>query len=107
MRHQTDYAAAVEDVIRCGGDADTTAAIVGGIVGAAVGIEGIPKGWRDGLCDWPLSVSWIQDLARAASVNAPRLNKPPELGLAARLARNLVFMAIILAHGFRRLAPPY
>lgn len=107
LRNQTDYAAAVEDVIRCGGDADTTAAIVGGIVGAAVGIEGIPKGWRDGLCDWPLSVSWIQDLARAASVNAPRLNKPPELGLAARLARNLVFMAIILAHGFRRLAPPY
>ena len=37
-----DFRASVIAVIECGGDADTTAAIVGGIVGARVGREGIP-----------------------------------------------------------------
>ena len=32
-----------------GGDTDTNAAIVGGLIGALVGLEGIPKSWRDKL----------------------------------------------------------
>jgi ADP-ribosylglycohydrolase len=38
-----DFQKAVTAAIECGGDADTTAAIVGGIVGARVGKDGIPK----------------------------------------------------------------
>ena len=38
-------------VIQCGGDADTTGAIVGGIVGASVGREGIPEEWLDRLIE--------------------------------------------------------
>lgn len=44
-RHLNDYPAAVWDVVRAGGDIDTTAAIVGGIVALAVGPAGIPADW--------------------------------------------------------------
>lgn len=39
-------AAMEEGPIRAGGDIDTNAAIVGGIVALAVGIDAIPKDWR-------------------------------------------------------------
>jgi ADP-ribosylglycohydrolase len=44
-RHLDDYEKAIVTTIRAGGDIDTTAAIVGGIVGLAVGREGIPADW--------------------------------------------------------------
>jgi ADP-ribosylglycohydrolase len=47
-RHLDDYQAAVVNTIRAGGDIDTNAAIVGGIVGLAVGRDGIPVDWLDG-----------------------------------------------------------
>jgi ADP-ribosylglycohydrolase len=54
-RHLDDYPAAVLSCIEAGGDVDTTAAIVGGIVGAFVGQPGIPPDWlaaREPLPDW-------------------------------------------------------
>ena len=42
LSHPKDYCCAVKTIIECGGDADTTAEIVGGIVGAGVGRDGIP-----------------------------------------------------------------
>ncbi len=42
LRHQRDYRSAIMDVVRCGGDTDTTAAILGGIIGAGVRKTGIP-----------------------------------------------------------------
>lgn len=44
-RHLDDYRTAVVETIRGGGDIDTNAAIVGGIVSLAVGREGIPRRW--------------------------------------------------------------
>jgi ADP-ribosylglycohydrolase len=44
-RHLDDYLAAVVNTIRGGGDIDTNAAIVGGVVALAVGAEGIPRDW--------------------------------------------------------------
>jgi ADP-ribosylglycohydrolase len=41
LRHQHDFRMAVTEVVRCGGDTGTTGAIVGGIVGAAVGKRGL------------------------------------------------------------------
>lgn len=108
LTHQTDYAAAVQAVIRCGGDADTTAAIVGGIVGAGVGPEGIPERWLDGIIDWPHSKTWLirlgDALASAAEHAAPAKAVP--LFMPAVLIRNLFFIIIVLLHGFRRLLPP-
>ena len=65
-----DYRAAISAVVRCGGDTDTTAAIVGGILGAALGKEGIPSAWLEGLMEWPRSVSgwsaWGTNLSGAS-----------------------------------------
>ncbi len=43
LRHPDDWGAAVTAVIGCGGDVDTTGAIVGAIAGARLGIDAIPK----------------------------------------------------------------
>lgn len=43
--HAPDYATAVRDAANRGGDADTNAAIVGALVGARVGVAGVPAPW--------------------------------------------------------------
>jgi len=108
LRHQQDYRASLMDIIACGGDADTTAAIVGGIVGAGVGKAGIPVEWLSHLGDWPRTVAWMERLADAlaASVGGETV-RPPGLFFPAVLLRNLVFLVLVLGHGFRRLLPPY
>jgi ADP-ribosylglycohydrolase len=109
LSHPCDFRAAVTSVIRCGGDTDTTAAIVGGIVGSTVGKEGIPKEWLDRLAERPRSVAWMERLgeelasARAAGVS----RHPPRLAFVPLILRNLLFIAVVLGHGFRRLLPPY
>jgi ADP-ribosylglycohydrolase len=45
-RHLDDFPTAIVQTIRARGDIDTNAAIVGGIVGLAVGTGGIPREWR-------------------------------------------------------------
>jgi ADP-ribosylglycohydrolase len=47
-RHLDDYQTALVNTIRAGGDIDTNAAIVGGIVALAVGRAGIPPDWLAG-----------------------------------------------------------
>jgi ADP-ribosylglycohydrolase len=109
LSHPIDLPAALSAVIRCGGDTDTTAAILGGIVGARVGVEGIPAAWRTGLCEWPRNPAWIKGLsARLATAITQQQPQPPvSLPFLAVLSRNLLFLAVVLAHGFRRLLPPY
>jgi len=104
-----NYQRAVTEIIGCGGDADTTAAIVGGIVGAGVGRQGIPDPWINGIWEWPRSVQWMQSLgdalAQSMSTNQPA--RAPTIHPLAVLIRNLFFLAVVLFHGFRRLAPPF
>ena len=47
LRHPTDFTAALKEAVEAGGDTDTNAAIVGSLVGANVGLNGIPKAWRN------------------------------------------------------------
>jgi ADP-ribosylglycohydrolase len=54
-RHLDDFEAAVRLAVRAGGDTDTVAAIVGGIVAAHVGIEGIPARWLHAVEPLPIS----------------------------------------------------
>ena len=104
-----DLPGALKAAIRCGGDTDTIAAITGAIVGAGVGKRGIPEAWLANLWDWPRGVRWIELVAeRAVDASSQRrrasaLFVPPWW----ILIRNLGFLVIVLAHGFRRLAPPY
>ena len=104
-----DIRQAVTEVIRCGGDTDTTAAIVGGIIGAGVGPAGIPADWLSGLLEWPRTTDWMQRLAEqlAASLEQGNPQRPLELPISGIVLRNIVFLCIVLSHGFRRLLPPW
>ncbi len=109
LQNPNDFKQAVTTVIRCGGDTDTTGGIVGAIVGGRVGKAGIPVEWLNTHIEWPQSLSWIEglgnDLHDALSNGTSR--RPPGLPIGVLVARNLFFATIVLAHGFRRLLPPY
>jgi ADP-ribosyl-[dinitrogen reductase] hydrolase len=109
MRNAGDYRATVVAAIECGGDADTVAAIAGAIAGARAGVAGIPLEWIAGIADWPRTVKWLRKLASAlADAMGSRAAAPaPRLPYPALLLRNVVFTAIVIAHGLRRLLPPY
>ncbi len=109
MSHPTDFRSAVTSVIECGGDADTTAAIVGGIVGAAVGRSGLPDEWLQRFGDWPRNVNWLEQLADQlkSSVSSTTPTTPIRLSAPKLVFRNFWFLALVLTHGFRRLLPPY
>ncbi len=57
--HLDDLVEALWATARPGGDSDTTCAIVGGIVGARTGLEGVPADWSRA-CE-PLP-DWISEL---------------------------------------------
>jgi ADP-ribosyl-[dinitrogen reductase] hydrolase len=84
-----NFRTAVRVAIHLGGDTDTVAAITGGIVGAHVGVGGIPEEWRTGIWE-PAGV--LQGRTSLYAV---------------LLLRNLCFAVIVIGHGVRRLLPPY
>jgi len=98
----------LQQLILLGGDTDTTAAILGGILGAG------QRDWQPcaqalaQIRDWPLSAASVK---RSAQLVHQRLEDghtrlPLTLGPLV-LLRNLGFLALVLAHGFRRLLPPW
>ena len=107
--HPFDYRTAVMTVIECGGDADTTAAIVGGIVGAGTGETGIPDDWIAGLCEWPASVNWMRKLSLqlTQAANGLKNQTPVTTNFVVTLVRNLLFLVVVIVHGLRRTLPPY
>jgi ADP-ribosylglycohydrolase len=108
FRHPQDYRTAILEIIQCGGDTDTTAAILGGIIGADVGKAGIPKPWITGMIDYPRSVKWMEKLGdRLLCALDGDLHPILPINVPLLFLRNLVFIAIVLYHGFRRLFPPY
>lgn len=112
LRHPGDFRQAVEEVIALGGDADSTGAVVGGIAGATLGAGGIPGKWLDGLLEWPRSVPWMRRLAERLARQFPAGGLPARQGplplfWPGQIPRNLFFLSVVLAHGFRRLLPPY
>jgi ADP-ribosylglycohydrolase len=111
LRHPGDYRRAVEEIIRLGGDTDTAAAIVGALVGATVGVKGIPPEWLAGIVEWPRTVSWMERLAERLARQFPAEGEPQRTGplplfWPGLVPRNLAFLLIVLGHGFRRLLPP-
>jgi len=99
LYYRDDYGQAVRSVIECGGDTDTTAAIVGGMLGARLGKVALPDAWVKQFGDRPHSLDYLEKLARGQLQDLP--------GLPLCLARNLIFGWVILGYGFRRLLPPY
>lgn len=109
LRNQNDYKKAITEIIELGGDTDTTAAILGGIIGSHVGKSGIPSEWLNRVKDWPMSLSWIEKTGKRLYIAAREERKMPHYPFPWILTffRNIFFMIIVLIHGFRRLLPPY
>lgn len=109
LRHPGDFRTAMVNTLECGGDTDTVGAILGALIGTVVGKQGIPFDWLDSICEWPRSVSFIERVAarlteqmRAQNSLGPVSHFWPGL-----MPRNILFLVVVLFHGFRRLAPPY
>ena len=93
LRYPNDYDKAITEIISAGGDTDTTAAILGGIVGARVGKNGIPASWLQGVKEWPRDLNWIERLAQrlAQSQSQKQPMKSPGYLWPFVTVRNLVF----------------
>ena len=103
-----DFARGLQDIIKAGGDTDTTGAIYGGIVGARAGKSGIPAKWLGDIIEWPRTIGWIERVGDAvAASEQSQTGKCPRYFFPGILLRNLFFLLVVLAHGFRRLAPPW
>lgn len=109
LRHNDNFEAAITETIECGGDTDTVAAIIGGIVGARVGLDGINENWLANLKDWPRTKDYLYKLSEELVYVKVKQGSgttfwidPIRIWL-----RNAFFMIWVLAHGFRRLLPPY
>ena len=109
LRRPADYRAAVTETVRLGGDSDTVAAVVGALVGARVGKDGIPAEWLRGLWEWPRTKKWLEQLGvlLAERCNDHANGGALPLNWLKLMLRNALFIPLVLAHGFRRLLPPY
>ncbi|MEM9540799.1 MAG: ADP-ribosylglycohydrolase family protein [Cyanobacteria bacterium P01_E01_bin.42] len=109
LRHPQNYARGIQEIIALGGDTDTTAAILGGIIGASVGKIGIPQHWQQDLWEIARSQTWIESVGKRLTIaiieKTPNIAIP--LSIPKLLLRNFFFLCLVLGHGFRRLFPPY
>lgn len=107
LRHPNDFRAGVEEIIRCGGDSDTTGAVLGGILGAGVGALALPKDWASELWDWPNSPKYIERVARELAIAGDEgvVVSAPRALFGTPLLRNAVFLLIVLGHALRRMLP--
>lgn len=108
LRHGQNFRAALEETLHCGGDTDTVGAIAGALCGAQAGRAGIPEEWLAGICEWPRSVRLLEQVAsRLVEQKAThQALGPVKYFWPGLVPRNLLFVAVVLAHGFRRLLPP-
>jgi ADP-ribosylglycohydrolase len=109
LRHQQDYFGGITEIISTGGDTDTTAAILGGIIGAGVGKAGIPGSLLRRIVEWPRSTAWMERLgiALARSLKENGNTTAPGYFAPAIPLRNAAFLLAVLVHGIRRALPPY
>ena len=109
LRSPTDFRTAVSSIIALGGDTDTTAAIVGALVGATAGASAIPADWIAGVMEYPRSVTCMSRLAICLGRSLAGFHdvKPLSLNWIAIIPRNIFFLVVVLVHGLRRLLPPY
>jgi len=109
LSHQDSFQAAMHTIISCGGDADTNAAMLGGILGAKGGPESIPPEMINRLLLSPFSMRSLKTLSSQLqnTIESGQSCRPVTTFWGTVLVRNVFFLFIVLLHGFRRLLPPY
>lgn len=107
--YPNSFTQATQSLIRCGGDTDSTASLLGIWMGAQWGAEAVPAHWLGRLQD-PLACSASLYRIAQCAVDALSRQEPhpaPRPLFALRLLRNLGFLALVVAHIVRRTLPPY
>lgn len=103
LRYPSDFRRAVESAVLLGGDTDSVAAIVGGLVGAHIGARRIPAELVNGIKSISHGTAWIEKLADRLSHwphgpddlhSAPALPCDP----VGQLARNAWTTTLVLKH---------
>lgn len=103
--HEQDWEASVRAAVILGGDTDTVAAIVGGMLSVQ---KQPPPEWINKLGDWPRSAQWLSSVETSAQrASLGEAQKVDRAGWAANTLRNLLFLSLVLFFGIRRLFPPY
>ena len=61
------------------------------------------------MAEWPRDLRWVGKVGRtlAATVADGLRRRPVSASLPGIVARKLLFLVVVLVHGFRRLFPPY
>jgi ADP-ribosyl-[dinitrogen reductase] hydrolase len=108
LRYPDDFRRAIESSIMLGGDTDSVAAIVGGLVGGRIGFSKLPTELVNKINDMPHDRQWIADMADRLSHwphgaddlhTAPALPSEPLL----QVVRNLMLIPVLLLHLLLRL----
>lgn len=108
LRYGDDYEQAVTRIVEAGGDTDSNAALVGALIGVNQGAQCIPSPWLQGMKEWPANAAFLQRMAQALATRQASASSRvtvPELPWLLLWLRNLVFLVVVLVHGFRRLLP--
>ena len=109
-RHFDNFRDALEAVYNCGGDTDTVGAITGALMGTTLGSKAIPRSWQNRMIDYPRSLKLLEQIAQKLANNIKQnysANQPIRYAWWWIIPRNVLFLLIVLWHGFRRLFPPY
>jgi len=103
LRNGNDIKQAIIDVIKCGGDTDTTGAIVGGIMGA--GTKSFPKEWSENIIDYPRNLKFLETLSIKLEevIKNQKSQKAPKLSAIAIIIRNFLFIFLIFILAITRL----
>ena len=105
-RYPNDLRTAVIKTVALGGDTDTVAAIVGGILGARLGAEAVPQDWLAGIIEpWWHEKRLTKLATQLAEVAHSGIPQRPDANF--WLPTHALLLPIVLFHGFRRLFPPY
>lgn len=99
LKHRQDYKAGVTEAIALGGDTDSLAFLVGGLIGLEIGRSNLPQHLISNLIDQPHSPHFLDSLAKAVSEGTP----PPKLAWPHYLWRGPLFFITVLTHVILRL----
>ncbi|MDP4179575.1 MAG: ADP-ribosylglycohydrolase family protein [Bacillota bacterium] len=104
-----DFRRSIIEMIECGGDTDTTAAILGSILGGSLTAAGIPEDLQKHIYLFPYSIKYFEAIGQVLGARDEGISeiqiKEPFWGL--NLCRNLIFIPVIVFYVIRRMLPPY
>lgn len=117
LSHCNNFSEGVIAMIRCGGDSDTTAAIVGAIIGSGAGKDGIPSEWYENIAGWPYTLNYMLEISELLAAKATARLEGKEFTVVTEagvdkpliflLIKNMATLAAIIFHIIRRILPPY